>query len=61
MIRQPDCLFASLSGSGATCFGIFADVATAHAAASALRGGRTGWWMHAGKILTSTPHPAANS
>ncbi len=58
--QRPDCLFASLSGSGATCFGIFADVATAHAAASALQGERPRWWIHAGKFLTMTPPPAKN-
>lgn len=60
LTRQPDCLFAALSGSGATCFGIFTDVATASAAASALKGARSDWWMHAGKFLTKTPPPAEN-
>jgi 4-diphosphocytidyl-2-C-methyl-D-erythritol kinase len=58
--QQPDCLFASLSGSGATCFGIFADVATACAAASALQEVRADWWIHAGNILTMTPPPEAS-
>ena len=58
--QQPDCLFASLSGSGATCFGIFADIATACAAASTLQRVQAGWWIHAGKFLTMTPPPSAN-
>lgn len=52
---QPDCLFASLSGSGATCFGIFPHKEAACAAALAIRESRDGWWVHAGNILTRTP------
>jgi 4-diphosphocytidyl-2-C-methyl-D-erythritol kinase len=59
--RQSDCLFASLSGSGATCFGLFPTAAAAHAAEVALQEVRAGWWCWGGKILTATPHPAANS
>lgn len=55
MTSQPGCLFASLSGSGATCFGIFSEPATAAAAASAMRRARSGWWAHGGGILAATP------
>lgn len=53
--RQPDCLFAALSGSGATGFGIFAKVETASAAAAALQSVRDSWWVQSGKILAATP------
>lgn len=58
--EQPDCLFASLSGSGATCFGLFADVATARDVAASLKNARPGWWVQAGEFLTVTPPPAKN-
>ena len=41
-----DCLLAGMSGSGATCFGLFADAAGAARATSALR--RPEWWVAAG-------------
>ncbi|MEM1314942.1 MAG: 4-(cytidine 5'-diphospho)-2-C-methyl-D-erythritol kinase, partial [Pseudomonadota bacterium] len=40
------CLLARMSGSGATCFGIFAEEPTALAAAEAARA--RGWWAAAG-------------
>jgi 4-diphosphocytidyl-2-C-methyl-D-erythritol kinase len=39
---QPGCLLARMSGSGATCFGLFAASSHAALAATVLR--RTGWW-----------------
>jgi 4-diphosphocytidyl-2-C-methyl-D-erythritol kinase len=42
------CLLARMSGSGATCFGLFADAATAEAAAGALA--RPGWWCWGGAL-----------
>lgn len=45
---QPDCLVARMSGSGATCFGLFPHVEAAQAAATKL-GGR-GWWVWAGQF-----------
>lgn len=42
----PGCLLARMSGSGATCFGLFADPQTAHAAAAGLA--RPGWWVWGG-------------
>jgi 4-diphosphocytidyl-2-C-methyl-D-erythritol kinase len=44
----PGCLLARMSGSGATCFGLFADSAEATHAAPALR--RPGWWSWGGAI-----------
>jgi 4-diphosphocytidyl-2-C-methyl-D-erythritol kinase len=45
---QPDCLLARMSGSGATCFGLFADAAAAERAASGTA--RPGWWNWAGPL-----------
>ncbi len=47
---QPGCLLARMSGSGATCFGLFADPLGAAAAAAALRKAEPGWWVEAGAI-----------
>lgn len=41
------CLLARMSGSGATCFGLYADKQTAHAAAASIQGGHPGWWCRA--------------
>ncbi len=45
---QPGCLLARMSGSGATCFGLFADLAAARHAAGATA--RAGWWVWAGAL-----------
>ena len=47
---QPGCQIARMSGSGATCFGLFADPLTAAAAARAIRDARPGWWVEAAAI-----------
>ncbi len=39
------CLLARMSGSGATCFGLYATQAEARAAARALAARRPGWWV----------------
>ena len=44
-------LFARMSGSGATCFGLFADTRSAEAAATSLRASRPGWWVQAAPVL----------
>lgn len=49
----PGCVLARLSGSGATCFGLFADEAGARAAESELRGARPDWWVTAAPIARS--------
>jgi 4-diphosphocytidyl-2-C-methyl-D-erythritol kinase len=53
LAAQPDCLLARMSGSGATCFGLFRNGADAEAAAAALR--RPGWWCHGGPLLVRPP------
>jgi 4-diphosphocytidyl-2-C-methyl-D-erythritol kinase len=44
----PGCLLARMSGSGATCFGLFSDAGTAEVAARALA--RPGWWCWGGGL-----------
>lgn len=46
----PNCLFAAMSGSGATCFGLYADAAQAAQAAAALRAHHPDWWIAAGMM-----------
>src|SRR5262249_13099619 len=41
------CRLARMSGSGATCFGLFASTSAATAAARALRVGHPEWWVRA--------------
>jgi 4-diphosphocytidyl-2-C-methyl-D-erythritol kinase len=43
--KAAGCRLARMSGSGATCFGLFASSATAAAAARALRVGYPAWWV----------------
>jgi 4-diphosphocytidyl-2-C-methyl-D-erythritol kinase len=43
----PGCTLARLSGSGATCFGLFADEGNARAAETELRAVRPNWWVTA--------------
>jgi len=38
-------LLARMSGSGGTCFAMFEDETSAHAAQTALRGAFSGWWV----------------
>lgn len=46
------CLLARMSGSGATCFGLYAEEAGARAAAGKLQDARPDWWVHAAPMLT---------
>ncbi|MBA3910396.1 MAG: 4-(cytidine 5'-diphospho)-2-C-methyl-D-erythritol kinase [Rhodobacter sp.] len=46
------CLLARMSGSGATCFGLYADVAAASDAARDLRAAHPGWWVTDTTVLT---------
>jgi 4-diphosphocytidyl-2-C-methyl-D-erythritol kinase len=50
-------LLARMSGSGATCFGLFADDAAARAAAARLAGERPGWWVATGRLATGDRGP----
>jgi 4-diphosphocytidyl-2-C-methyl-D-erythritol kinase len=48
----PDCKLGRMSGSGATCFGIFADIAAAKRAREALEQAYPGWWIAPGRLLS---------
>ena len=47
----PGCLLARMTGSGGTCFGLFADEAAAADAAGAVACERPGWWVHATRLV----------
>jgi 4-diphosphocytidyl-2-C-methyl-D-erythritol kinase len=51
---QPGCLVARMSGSGATCFALFARAEEAERAAIALRATGRGWWIEASELLADT-------
>jgi 4-diphosphocytidyl-2-C-methyl-D-erythritol kinase len=53
--RLPGALLARMSGSGATCFALFADRAAALAAGAVLSRLEPGWWSAAGSLLTAVP------
>lgn len=51
----PGALLARMSGSGATCFALFADAPAAQAAAAALRAHHPDWWVVAAPLLANAP------
>lgn len=51
LAAQPDCLLARMSGSGATCFGLFAAQHAAATAAETIRSAHPGWWVAAAPVL----------
>ena len=51
----PDAELARMSGSGATCFALFADRAAAERAAANLSRTEPGWWVRAGALLAGPP------
>lgn len=46
----PDCLFARMSGSGATCFGLFETDVEADAAAVQIARQHPEWWVRSGRL-----------
>ena len=48
------CLLAAMSGSGATCFGVYDKAEVARSAASILRTQMPGWWSQAAVLLAQT-------
>jgi 4-diphosphocytidyl-2-C-methyl-D-erythritol kinase len=48
---QPGCLLSRMSGSGATCFGLFADPLSANAAARAISTAQPTWWTADAPVL----------
>jgi 4-diphosphocytidyl-2-C-methyl-D-erythritol kinase len=53
LASDPDCLFARMSGSGATAFGIFPKLSTAEKAAERIRQKRPNWWAVACETTAS--------
>jgi len=51
LFRQKGCLLARMSGSGATCFGIFENASLAKDAAQAISGIYPAWWVNATTVL----------
>ena len=54
IVQQPGCLLPRMSGSGSTCFGIFADAETAQSAARIIAAAEPNWWVRSARLL-STP------
>ncbi len=50
--RLPGCLLARMSGSGATCFALFASEEPARRGASDLAAAEKGWWVAAAPLLS---------
>jgi 4-diphosphocytidyl-2-C-methyl-D-erythritol kinase len=50
ILRQKGCGLARMSGSGATCFGLFATEVEATAAANDLRRSEPAWWVAASPV-----------
>ncbi|TMJ02786.1 MAG: 4-(cytidine 5'-diphospho)-2-C-methyl-D-erythritol kinase [Alphaproteobacteria bacterium] len=44
---SPDCLLARMSGSGATCFGLFGSAGAAQEAAQRIEAAHADWWVRA--------------
>jgi 4-diphosphocytidyl-2-C-methyl-D-erythritol kinase len=51
---RPGCLLARLSGSGATCFGLFESREAAAQAAGAILARNAGWWVVATRLATGS-------
>lgn len=51
--QQPACLIARLSGSGATCFGLFESRGAAREAAAMIAAARPDWWVVATNLTTA--------
>ncbi|MEO0809614.1 MAG: 4-(cytidine 5'-diphospho)-2-C-methyl-D-erythritol kinase [Pseudomonadota bacterium] len=48
---QPDCQLARMSGSGATCFGLFEDLSQAETAKARLAAQQTNWWLATTRLV----------
>jgi len=55
LARLPGALIARMSGSGATCFALFGDRATALAAGALLARAEPSWWSAAGALMNAAP------
>jgi len=54
LAAAPGCLVARMSGSGATCFGLFASPVAAAAAAQAMAEAAPDWWVAAAPLLSAS-------
>jgi 4-diphosphocytidyl-2-C-methyl-D-erythritol kinase len=54
---SPDCLLARLSGSGATCFGLYPDADAAARAGAALLSAHPDWWVKPCRLISGRPDP----
>jgi len=52
-------LLARMTGSGSTCFGLFADPAAAKQAATALTQNHSKWWVKAASLVSDTTRPSS--
>jgi 4-diphosphocytidyl-2-C-methyl-D-erythritol kinase len=55
LAELPGAYLSRMSGSGATCFALFADRTAAEAAASSLTRAAPEWWVRAGTLLAAPP------
>ena len=55
LAARPDCLLARMSGSGATCFGLFENPAVAEAAADVMQATHPTWWVRPARLLAEQP------
>ena len=51
LAAEPRCLLARMSGSGATCFGLFATAEDAANASATVARSHPGWWVAAARML----------
>ncbi|ANC92818.1 4-(cytidine 5'-diphospho)-2-C-methyl-D-erythritol kinase [Azospirillum humicireducens] len=57
--RSAGCLLSRLSGSGATCFGLYATTQEAEAAAKAIATAEPGWWVRPTRLRPTPPDAPA--
>lgn len=55
LAARPDCLLARMSGSGATCFGVFENPEVAEAAAEVMQATHPTWWVRPARLLAAQP------
>lgn len=53
LTAQAGALIARMSGSGATCFALFPDLAAARRAGAAISAAHQGWWVAAGRLCSA--------
>lgn len=51
LAATPNCLIARMSGSGATCFGLYGDAASSRKAAQSIAERHPAWWVRAAPVL----------